>query len=170
MNRFEERILDYKLKKSQLENMKVEVKTLSDIRKAIAPFLSRNIRHDEGETTITTSLEGLHISPEDDSLKKSKINTLSAKVSTPDMRKLLLKGLEIIRNRQELQVDKAPSDEYGGFEPAEIVTSADQYMWVDSLIIHCLDAKRRGLEIVWELPEGTYVFNPETEELREESR
>jgi len=59
-------------------------------------------------------------------------------------------------------------EEFGGFEPAKLMNSAEQYMWVDALIGQCLDGKRRGLEVIWELNDGTYVFDPETEELREE--
>ena len=156
------------LKKQELENLKVEVSNVTDIRKAIAPFLSRNIKQTEEETILSTSIDSLQIASDDDSLTRTNINTITAKVGSPNMRKLLLSGLEIIRKRQEIHVEIAPPEECGGFEPAKLMNSAEQYMWVDALIGQCLDGKRRGLEVVWELEDGTYVFDPETEELREE--
>lgn len=168
MKAFEE-VYERDIKRKELEKLKVEIKSVTDIRKIIAPLLTKNSKISDESSVITTSLEGLHISSDDNSLQKSRINVLTAKVSSPNMRKLLLNGLMIIKNRTDMQLDVADSDGYGGFEPAKIVNSSDQYMWVDTLIKHCLGGERRGMEIVWNLPDGTYVFNPETEELREET-
>jgi len=83
--------------------------------------------------------------------------------SEEQVRKLLISGMEEIKNRYELlkQQDDIDEGQFGGFPPLKVNYINTEH-WVDRMIKQTLGAKREGLLIVWYLNDGKHTFDPFT--------
>ena len=87
-------------------------------------------------------------------------------------RELLVKGFNEIKEALDSYVEqedehKRLHDEYGGFLPAHMPSPDLGRTWVDSIVERRLGGKRVSLKVRWELKDGTYEWDPITEELVE---
>jgi len=146
----------------------VQVRNLSELKKAIAPFLPDH--HANQDVTIETDASDVKFDPDDDTIKRS--GTIKATLSSTNKRKLLLQGLEMVTRQQELfaaQGNPADDDAFGGFTPVSL-PSGTRFGWVDLMIKRCLDAKRRSDNMIeWQLDDGTFVFDPKSGKLTRET-
>lgn len=81
-------------------------------------------------------------------------------------RKLLIEGLNQIKDRIYLENQYANIDHeaFGDFKPIIPVKAATH--WVDRMIENAFNAKRDGLLIVWTLKDGKHSFDPFTGEIK----
>jgi hypothetical protein len=74
-----------------------------------------------------------------------------------DPKSMLIEGFNKLKKRVEAQAKLKE----GTPSPIRI----DGHMWLDDLIKRRLGGQRDGLRIKWELPDGTYYFDPFTSKL-----
>lgn len=96
--------------------------------------------------------------------------TFSGQVTIPQsggqsiLRKTLLEGFEMVKSHHEFHKASLEAhsmeEEYGGYLPALAPSPDDHKMWIDKFVNDRLGAKREGLYIIWEIPEGKYKFDP----------
>lgn len=137
-----------------------DVKSLSDIKAVIKPFLPKN--DDSRTVTISSNTNDMQTISGD---KIANNSIVSAKVSQLSPRGLLLEGLEIVNKQSKVpHIDfESVKEEFGGYIPAEILAGQHK-AWVDWLIKKKLGGKRHGMKIYWDL-DKRYVFDPVTGEL-----
>lgn len=142
----------------------VSVRTLSDIRSALQPFLKES---KEPQVSISTEMTW-----HDDDGKRQK-GLVKSESRDLSLRRMLLEGFDLVKKRVELaKKAKAQSeleDDDDDLLPEKIrwglFNIDDQYLHVDSLIRKELGGKRKGLRVRWEVVEGKFEFDPYSNDL-----
>ncbi len=148
------------------ELVPVTIKTLHDIRKAIAPFTK------EVKPGKPIEIKGDITWTEEDQNGKSVQHTVTASAVNEDvnLKEFLIAEFTKVKNKKETW-DKLQhallEDAYSVTLPSANID--DMYMSVDNIIKHRLAGKREGLTIVWNLGPTKVIFDPFTGELREEN-
>lgn len=124
----------------------VVVRDSYEIRRVIAEFMPRQKKAE----TVQAQIEAM---TEDG--KKVKY-----KVEAPlecDYHSMLMQGMDMVKKRLAA-IEKAGPE-------AQRVLSVGGHMWVDDLIRRRLGGVRDGLRVRWDIPEGTFFFDPYTGKL-----
>jgi len=160
-----------KLTKAQEELLRegVTVKNLTELRKAIQPFLPHNDALEE-TVLIETSAKDVKASQKEEK-NIDRGGTIKATIPVLSKRRMLLQGLDMIDRQRELYSQQAPVDDafFGGFKPVSVPGDGIRYAWVDMLIRRLLDGRRRpNNTIEWKLDDGVFVFDPKSGDLTRE--
>lgn len=131
------------------------VRTVNDIRRLVQEL--------DPTTTITKSVP---VTTQLAGLDKDNVlanYSVSAETKSQSKREILLSGFRLIKAKQDLgaiaRERQDPVLVNGREMIAPVVGSTDGYVWVDPLIERWLSAKREGLLICWELPDGKYCYD-----------
>lgn len=137
----------------------IEIRNISDIRKAISPFIKEVNpgKVDIASDVTWTNEEG-----------KKQTSTVKAHSSDVNMRQSLIDGFEQVKEHSRMWNDMhniLEEDEYGASLPKPNID--DMLMPVDKIIKYRLGGKREGMTIVWELNGRKIVFDPYSKKLEE---
>ena len=125
------------------------VKDLSELRQLITELQQS---YKTAETLIATNVDYT-----DDGRRKTE--RVEAKVHEPSLLMLLLDGLEKVKNKIEfLQKNQEVAEDEGVMKIDQNID--DLFFSVDHLIQHRLGARRHGLALRWQFPEGIYEWFP----------
>jgi hypothetical protein len=125
----------------------VVVNSVSDIKRLMGEL--DPTRNQVAETVkLATSVD----IKEDD---KTARYALSANTQSKSKRDMLIDGLTIIKNRENMQTDIVPIEINGrSMIPAKVGGGTEAHSWVDPLIKRWFGAKREGVIIYWDLADG----------------
>jgi hypothetical protein len=132
-------------RRSQVKVEVVQVHSLHDIRRVVSGLLAP-VTAPPVQTTMNA------LDPQG--------NTVQVKLSAPtdcDYVALLKKGFDTLKARHEARAANPR------------LVMVDGHMWLDDLIQRRLGGKRDGLRIRWDVPEGTFYFDPFSQKLTKAS-
>lgn len=137
----------------------VVVKSVQDIRKAIAPFVKEAVN---GKVDINGDVKWV----DEDGNKH--VTNVESHSSDPSMRQGLIDGFEHVKQYSQMWNrihNVLDDDEYGASLPYADIDK--MYLPVDKLIRYRLGGRREGLTVVWDLPDKKVVFDPYSKKLEE---
>lgn len=132
-----------------------KIRTLNDIRRLVHEL--------DPATTITQSVpistELVGINEQEQQARYA----VSASTQSQSKRDVLLRGFKLVKARQDLHAASKEREDpvlvNGREMSAPVIGNLDGFVYIDPLIERWLSAKREGLLICWELPEGKYKYD-----------
>jgi len=137
---------------------KVEINSVSDVYKAVAPFLKIGAN---SSVNISSNVEW----EEDGKKTKATVSSIS---HDANMRDMLIEGFDQVKEHNKMWStlqDHLEEDGFGVTLP--IVNSDSFHLPVDRLISQRLGGKREGMLVVWDFSDVKIEFDPYESEVRE---